>query len=297
MAQAVPVGEAAASARAARNWPDGETADLTFNSFGVSSKTSNRSLVVHLTSPDPAITSQAEEDLATMSVILQRAARAVRDEEKSIHALGITVDGSIFGSSSGARNIYLEGYGALFLMSVRFPLVAPPEKPEEIDTKENTSTEWESARQEAQGSAALSGALAALDRATVAIGKAGLGPVEPYDAERVESLKNALVTSLKNATHIRILKPDDYVTVVVQGADVIGDMVKSKSGVAPGQNRMYKRASRGETVLTLRAKKSDCEAFAKGKLDSEAFRKKVSLQTYLRRADSPGSRPGIKDKQ
>jgi hypothetical protein len=36
----------------------------------------------------------------------------------------------------------------------------------------------------------------------------------------------------------------------------------------------------GESMLILRAKKSDVDHFAKGKLDLDDFRKKVQIQAY-----------------
>ena len=45
-------------------------------------------------------------------------------------------------------------------------------------------------------------------------------------------------------------------------------------------------AQRGETVMTIRVKKSDVDALAKGNLDLAGFRKKASIQTYFRRGDA-----------
>jgi hypothetical protein len=36
----------------------------------------------------------------------------------------------------------------------------------------------------------------------------------------------------------------------------------------------------GESVLTIHAKKSDIDAFAKGKINSDEFRKKASVLIY-----------------
>jgi hypothetical protein len=38
--------------------------------------------------------------------------------------------------------------------------------------------------------------------------------------------------------------------------------------------------AKGESTMTLRAKKSDIDAFAKGTLDLDAFTKRVAIQVY-----------------
>ena len=59
-----------------------------------------------------------EEDLNVMAHILEKAA-ASRDE-RNARAVGIYYH-SLFGASSPMRNLYLEGYGAIFFMSVNYP--------------------------------------------------------------------------------------------------------------------------------------------------------------------------------
>jgi hypothetical protein len=220
-----------------------------------------------------------------MALILRKAT-GPRSEEKRV-AMGIEVDSALFGSSSGARNIYLEGYGALFLLGVRFPLVAPPDKAEEAIAKDPVSSEWATATEEylrAGRNAFWSdedfdrARWKGLDRQVT----------EEYDADKVEELQTALLEALKNATHIRVLKPDDHVTVVIQGAE---SLRPEKAGGHPGGtgrvaagNRA--NSNRGETMMTVSVKKSDVDVFAKGNLDLAGFRKKVGLQTYLRRGDA-----------
>ncbi len=248
-----------------------------------------RTLVAFSTDPDPSAIANAEEDLSVMALILRKATGGPRGEDKRM-ALGIEVDSTVFGSSSGARNIYLEGYGALFLLGVRFPLVAPPDKPEEAKTKETTSSDWAQAREEYlnEGRGGFDQEFERFERVWKGTARAA---AEEYDADKVEELKSALLDALKNATHIRALKPDDYVTVVIQGAETAradkpagraGNTYRSTAG-----NRSDPRHS--ETVMTLRVKKSEVDAFAKGSLDPAGFRKKVAVQTYLRRGDSPVS--------
>jgi hypothetical protein len=86
------------------------------------------------------------------------------------------------------------------------------------------------------------------------------------------------------------LKPDESVTVVIQGAEAMRVEKISTGGVARagGTLKMSSRreSGRGETVMTIRVKKSDVDAFAKGNLDLAGFRKKAAIQTYFRRGDA-----------
>jgi hypothetical protein len=241
-----------------------------------------RTLVIRTSDPDPNLVANAEEDLSVMALILRKATGGSRGEEKRI-ALGIEVDSSVFGSSSGARNIYLEGYGALFLLGVRFPLVAPDDKTDEVNDKEVADSDWAEAREEY-----LNEGVSAFEEQFQHVWKSvGRPTPEEYEPDKVEELKTSLLSALKNATNIRGLQPDNYVTVVIQGAE-------AARADKPGNRRAGKRSTntrrsdsdRSETVMTMRVKKSDVDAFAKGSLDLEAFRKKASFQTYLRRGDS-----------
>lgn len=293
-----------------------------FNVYSTGSGTSrgNRSLVIQTSEPDPVANANAEEDLAIMSRILRKAVGSSQDERRP-RPLGIEVDGSVFGSASGARNIYLDGYGALFLLTVRYPLIAPTEKPEEAKAKDTTSDEWKEAREEEIQSNGRPG----YGKDSGAYGQtwnwsSERAAAEDFDAGKVDKLKSSLLESLKNATNIRALKPNDFVTVVVQGAEATRtEAMKRKpsttavgkpsaspadsdgkgggtGGGAGGQGgrgsgmvvtkTVRSRNSLGETVMTMRVKKSDADAFAQGKLDLDAFRKKAAIQTYFRRTDS-----------
>src|SRR6185436_16893178 len=125
-------------------------------------------------------------------------------------------------------------------------------------------------------------------------------------------LKTLLVRTLKNASNIRHLKPDEAVSISVFGSpSSTVRTTRNKSADAPGANNFgnspkpSKRttssaygqvrfsseavvvtqsgSSSGQgTVMTVRAKKADIDAFAKGDLDQEAFAKKVTFNTYLR---------------
>ena len=240
-----------------------------------------RSVVIESREPEPNAIATIEEDLNVMSRILEKAISPSQDETKRV--MGIEVH-SLFGPAAGARNLYLEGYGAVFLLNVGFPLLAPPEGKTEPKAKEPASSEWEDARQEIYGNPLQR--QSELSWARTARGKA-----EPYDPEKVEDLKTSLFDGLKNATHIRSLKPDEVIVVVVTGPGTIGQgalkeipfvgnlyrtpttpsttgqgaRANKAGGLArAGRERSTTAASRGETIMTVRVKKADVDAFAQG---------------------------------
>jgi len=115
------------------------------------------------------------------------------------------------------------------------------------------------------------------------------GPAEEYDSDKVADLKRDLTTALKNAAHIRKLKSDESVTVIISGRSPGAEsrVVRKVGGGGGGAGdrapvAIAKAAasdSRG-TRLILRARKADVDAFQKDKLSLEDFRKKVTTIEY-----------------
>jgi hypothetical protein len=227
-----------------------------------------------------------EEDLTVMMRILEKAAGG-KDEEKP-RAMGIDVFSFGRGAGSTPRVFSIDGYGAMFVLNVRYPLLAPPKKDEESHINEPTSSEWEKAREEVYGRKGFFEEF-----------RANAAEAEEFDSERVEGLKQQVVDALANATHIKGLKGEDYVTVVVQGGGPRGGIVRREvrgprgggRAVAGGGVRadgefnsaveVHAAAAEpavAQSTLTIRAKKSDIDSFAKGKLQADDFRKKVLLQ-------------------
>jgi len=240
---------------------------------------SSRALVIPKEAGDAKEFADLEEDMNVMARILEKAASG-RDD-KHPHAMGIAIQNG-FGSASVPKNLYIEGHGALFFLNVNYPLLAPATKSSDAEPKEKTSTEWEEARRELyqpRGSGFF-------EFKTANFG----GPAEEYDADKVEDLKRDVTDALKNAAHIRNLKSDEMITVVVSGRGSGAQakaMRRTGGGAGSGSNgrTVYAvgKSSGGDgrgTKLIIRARKSDIDAFQKDKLNAEDFRKKVTLITY-----------------
>jgi hypothetical protein len=224
------------------------------------------------------------EDLAVMSRILDKALAQRTDDDRQNRFMGIDV---MFAPGSGpVRSLYLEGYGAVFLLNANFPLLPPPEKPQPAKEKSETDSTWDEAKRELYGQPdAFGQALKAYK--SVFAG----GPEREYDEQKVEALKAGLIEALKNATNIRSLKSDEAITVCVFGGVSAGPR-KAKTFAKDSSddqdqdgnevvviNRDEGPPARG-TILTIRVKKTDVDAFAKGKLNLDDFRRKASVTAY-----------------
>jgi hypothetical protein len=194
------------------------------------------------------------------------------------------------------RSMYLDNYGALFFLNVSFPVVAPPEKHQ--DEKPVADSAWEDARQELYGQRLQANAPGE--------------PAEEFSQEKVAKLKEILLEALKNATNIRDLKPDEFVTLWVSGG-ISGAMgryrvVKHKgtldgNGVPADEAPMPARPDRVDaieagprhaarrTILTIRVSKAEIDAYAKGKTSAEDFAKRARITTYT--GDAPGGADGL----
>lgn len=228
-----------------------------------------RALLVRTSNPEPKAQADLEEDLAVMAHLLHKAIGDVPGGlARPLNVLG--VDLAFPNGSAPIRSLYLENYGALFFLSVGFPLVAPPE--EQPEEKPAGDSAWEDAREELYGQRGPG----------TGVGERG----EDYDQAKVDQLKQTLLESLKNATNIRGLKPDELVTLWVAGGGTKGNirvLFKNNPPGTLGGNFMtldQPGAVSRRTVLTMCASKKDIDAYAKGSLSTEQFRKSAKITAY-----------------
>lgn len=263
-------------------------------------------LIIRSSETDAKTLAAAQEDMTIMGRILEKSLSG-RDEDERPEAMGIKLI-TVIGGRGGVRSMQIEGYGAIFMLNVNFPLVGPANKSDEGENKEPTNSTWDEAKREVYGQP----------------GGADGNPFaarflkEEFDPKRVEKLKDALLDALKNASNMRNLKPDESVTVVVRsGAGRMGSPMRVHVGTKGGGSGGYNwnlggvRVDGGggggsvppppavawgpypaggmktvtvdgavESVLTIRAKKSDIDAFAKGKSNLDEFRKRATVLIY-----------------
>jgi len=233
-----------------------------------------------------------EEDLGIMARLLEKEIEREAGPDGLPNAMGITItrlDGR------GPSVLLLEGYGAVFTFTVRMPLTPPPARASEKKAERPTDSPWERTRRELFGPPG-GGPRREGDFGGGGDPYAGRFDSPEYDARKVEELKKSVLEALKQAGNIRALKADDYLTVVVQGASVGGHgpmeiaietRTMTSSGAGGGPPRVETFVNRGEGggapragTLTVRARKSDAEEFAKGKLTAEQFAKKALVNLH-----------------
>ena len=228
-----------------------------------------RALLVRTAHPEAKGQAALEEDLAVMSHLLTKAIDDLPGgQTRTMTALGVDV--FFTPNSTPMRSLYLDNYGAVFFLNVGLPLVAPPEKPQE--EKPAGDSAWEDARQELYGQRTQEGLMGETS--------------EEYSQEKVDKLKETLLETLKNATNIRELKPDEFVTVYVAGGTSGGGRIRfvkhNPPGTLGGNVMAADQATlpSRRTVLTIRIAKSDIDSYAKSKLSSEEFQKRARITTY-----------------
>jgi hypothetical protein len=225
-----------------------------------------RTLVLPGEQMKPEEADQMSEDLTVMSRILDKA--TARDGEESRMFSGLR--GWSWKGRGGAEALYLDGFGALFLLAVDFPLM-PAGKAEMAKEEEATDSTWETAKRELHGGPPWDAPL----------------PPEPFERQTaefrkawVDELREDLVATLKHATNIRGLRDAETVAVAVFGPSA-GSAERREVTVRKGSGNAraiaWSNTAAGGTVMTLRAKRADVAALAKGTIDQAEFSRRVTV--------------------
>ncbi|MHC4351963.1 MAG: hypothetical protein ACYS0H_04520 [Planctomycetota bacterium] len=219
-----------------------------------------------------------ERDIHVMSHIFDRVLK------KPVSKIGgvFTVMDDFFGRDSHVTQvIYADGYGAMFFMDVDFALVGPPpaqEAKEPNEPKEQVDTAWKQAERELFAPPSITEYRRLEDPSK-----------QEYDAEKVELLKKNVVETLRHAANIRALKSDESViltivgraitptAIVRRGKEVGWEFSSGKWMPASGNPSAASYPSLPPSILTIRAKKSDIDAFSKGELDFNKFYERTQL--------------------
>ncbi len=233
------------------------------------------------------------EDMNVMSRIIEKNLEQARvaPARSGFFALNHDPLVTLLGGGGTIESMYLQSYGALFLMRMDFPLSAPPAVEEEKPAEKEAQSDpvWQEMRRE-------------MYEPQEAARGSRKEPEQKYDAEKVENLKTTLIKALKHAANIRSLKSDESVILTVTGSSKSsgGRMVpihsRTASLVQRNQVVVQEKAGDGTatagviatpssdqttyfspTALVIRAKKSDIDEFAKGTLDADQFRQRVQV--------------------
>lgn len=216
----------------------------------ISARKQAHPLILSEMATDPNKYDQMVEDLNIMARILNKTLMGITGRDRRDMVMGIIV--SSISDQPDFQSLYLDGFGALFLLRVDFPLVPPAKEPVEETARPTTSETWEQAKRELYAPSQPGRYVERLQRI---VGR----EEKQYDADRVERLKTDLLESLKNATNIRNLKPDDRVQVVVLAE-------RAGSG-----NDEDEASDSRRSAMILRVSKKDADSFANNELSADEF--------------------------
>ena len=268
------------------------TAPKAMTFTGVRKGSAGRALIIPKDATDVKGLAEVEEDMNVMAHILDK---AVSEDGKSGRAMGIPVYSRFGWGGTPPQNLFIEGSGALFFLNVNYPLLPAPDKDPSTETKEKPASEWDTAKKEMAGSprSSIGDSFYTFGESLERVMVWDNNSSAPYDADKVENLKSDLIAALKNASHIRKLRADETVTVVVTGAIALGaEGAKTARSKDAAVAERYKPksdavepelsipAAKAPAKLVLRVKKSDTDAFQNGKLNLDDFKKKVTVMNY-----------------
>jgi hypothetical protein len=257
--------------------------------------------VVTFKTPDQGTLDETATDLNILSFIFsQNLERALGGErgEAGDYKLGIPMLLQTGGRAVEAS--YVEGFGALFNLKVRFPLVPPAITDKDTQTNQ-TDSEWDQARR------ALAGATQSDLRRANPYEKA-----RRFDPKLVETLKKRVIELLRNASHLRHVQPDEWVAVTFSGPP---NVFSPRGGVSSGSTKIDSedpsdqsqqaavpngalagpgkwseptpnfagapRVPSRMTILTIRIKKRNADEFEANKMSEDDFFHAAEITSYL----------------
>ena len=104
-----------------------------------------------------------------------------------------------------------------------------------------------------------------------------------FDPHQVDEFRDSLIEALRNASNIRNLRENDWITLIVRGR-TNEESERRVDVLIPGNHpEMVTRLSDdrdGENTMVLRVKKSDVDQLASKKTSPDQFKEKVSINIY-----------------
>ena len=226
------------------------------------------------------------EQLTIMSRILSKAADP---ETSSRGSFRFRLGGLDFNPTTDLDAMALDGYGALFQVSVDYPLVEVAKVAEKkAPPATDKDATWERTRRELSGGTADDPPT--LDESDVIA-------VPPFDADRVVALRKRLIESLRHASNLKFLhEGSERVTLVVTaGGTAVTHALAHVNGGSTVETKMVGYVKDGNGThfwdlnggrrtqqLTFTARKGDIDAFAAGRLTLEEFTRKVTVTSQAR---------------
>src|SRR5262245_13646633 len=153
-----------------------------------------------------------------MSVMARILEKAVSSKRQKSERTGSATGWTIGGLSANPRNLFIDGFGALFFLNVNHPLLPPATKEEATESKSESDSEWKRVHDElysAQGSSSsFNFNFTPIDSGSYFY---STGPSEEYDEDKVTEFKENLTAALSNAWRMRRFTGAEALTVIVSG--------------------------------------------------------------------------------
>jgi len=247
--------------------------------------------------PDAKEIGETMEDVATLSFLLSRNLQHAFASDTSDYKLGIPM--LLTTGNQGISASYVQGFGAILKMQVRFPVAGIADEGPQTEPTINAGSEWEQARRE----------LMEGENPTANSWDSGenTNGREPYDSKLVHTLEKRILVLLKNASNIRHIGGNEWIITKVVGTPNPSDAgmsmwngglpenerqqgqvgqtanlpLNNEHGSKAGKKIRMQGGVNQATVMTLRVKKSDADAFAAGSLSQEQFIKSAEVAAYF----------------
>jgi len=225
-----------------------------------------------------------KQELVIMSRVLEKSLQP--ESERRSNPFRFEFGGLQVGGRNDLDALYLDGYGALFLLEVDYPLVAAPvraDKPaDSVKAKDDT---WEKARREVRGETDPD------DDDDLIAQVFPRREARPFEAGRVDALRDRLLVALRQAHNLTCVRDSESVTLVISGSmapegSARRTKARAVSGAEGHQVRLDEaqgdgRPPRGGSVMTLRIRKADMDALKAGRINDEEFARKVTINTRV----------------
>ncbi|MCP4712258.1 MAG: hypothetical protein GY869_26850 [Planctomycetes bacterium] len=236
------------------------------------------------------------EDMQIMSHII-----SLKLNEGDINPLGRRGLAYTWGNnrSSELESMYLEGFGALFMMDTEYSLIAPVEKTAEPkeEAKDKLWTDVRRSLTEPPKGRGYGGTL---------LESSGRSRTATYSAEAVSKLQDTILQTLVHASNMSQVADDEVIVVHVTGAPQlvqstetevepeVTDAVENTGGgiggvsggvaiglAPPGFSSRGRQAVVGRsTHMVFRAPMTEINALANDEIDFETFKGNVSVVIY-----------------
>jgi hypothetical protein len=178
--------------------------------------------VIWFGQPDPAALAETTEDLTVLSFLLSRKLERSFAHESSDYKLGIPM--LLTSAGHSVDTSYIQGFGVIFSIQVRFPLVAPAHEGEKSLAGSKVS-EWEQAKLALKARTAPGNLYPQPSypqpgwmRGNPYNPYPGNQADQSYDSRLVETLRRRVIVLLGNASNLRHFDANEWVVVKITGA-------------------------------------------------------------------------------